>query len=129
MPKQVINGAMLKCDQGVAPATLTVLPVNQTDGDDQPAATVMDFKPMVNIASFGMCQSTANPAVIAATSAAGGAKTPAPCVPATTSPWTPGSSIVTIQDQKALTDDSKCMCTWAGQITVQNPGQSDIEIE
>jgi hypothetical protein len=76
---------------------------------------------MVNIAPFGMCKSLANPQVAAATSAAMGTLTPQPCVPAPAGPWSPGSSIVTLNGVAALTADSKCMCTWAGGIEVVEP--------
>ena len=118
----VINGAQLRCDQGVAPSSLTVLPVNSSNADDQPAATVMDKLPMVNIAPFGMCKCPANPQVAAATAAAMGTLTPQPCLPVISAPWSPGSSIVTIQGMKALTADSKCACAWTGNITITAPG-------
>ena len=38
------------CSFGAAPSTLTVLPVNQVMTSSQPAATIMDHVPMVNIA-------------------------------------------------------------------------------
>ncbi len=128
MPKQVVDGAQLKCDQGTSPASLTVLPTNKTDGDEKAAATVQDFKPMVNIASFGMCRTQANPQVAAATSAAMGVLTPQPCIPMTTAPWSPGASVVTINSIAALTDDSKCTCSWTGSIEITSPG-SAVEIE
>jgi hypothetical protein len=126
--KLVVNGAVLQCNQGVAPGTLSVLPLNMTQGENQPAATVQDFLPMVNIGAFGMCQSMSNPQVAAATAAAMGTLTPMPCIPVTTAPWTPGSSKVTINGLAALTDDSKCTCSWAGQISVQNAGSTEEEI-
>ena len=49
MAKHVCNLAPLKCDQGLAPGTLMVLPINRVLTMNQPAATVMDFIPMVNI--------------------------------------------------------------------------------
>lgn len=128
MPKMVVNGAQLKCNQGTSPAALTVLPANGTSGDDKPAATVMDFIPMTNIAPFGMCQTQANPQVASATSAAQGVLTPQPCIPVTTSPWSPGSSVATINGQKALTADSKCNCTWTGSIEVTDPGTT-VEVD
>ncbi len=121
MPKMVANGAKLKCSEGLSPSSLTVLPVNGTSGDEQPAATVMDFQPMVNIAPFGMCKTQANPQVASATAAAQGVLTPMPCVPVTTSPWSPGSSVVTIQEKKVLTADSKCNCAWSGSIEITDP--------
>jgi hypothetical protein len=120
--KMVINGAKLKCSQGTSPSTLTVLPVAGTSADEQPAATVNDFVPMVNVASFGMCQTEANPQVAAATAAAMGTLTPQPCIPVTTSPWSPGAGVTTIQGIKALSDDSTCNCTWTGSISVTDPG-------
>jgi Domain of unknown function (DUF4280) len=128
MPKLVVNGAMLKCDQGMAPSTLTVLPVNGSDGDEQPAATVMDHVPMLNVAPFGMCQTQANPEVAAATAAAMGVLTPMPCVPVLPAPWSPGASIVTIQGMKALSDDSKCTCAWTGNIQITSAG-STVDVE
>ena len=122
MSKLVINGAKLKCSQGLAPSTLTVLPVNGSSADEQPAATVMDYVPMVNVAPFGMCQTQANPQVAAATAAAMGVLTPMPCVPVIPAPWSPGAGIVTIQGQKALTNDSKCNCTWTGSIEITDAG-------
>ena len=90
MPVQVVSGATLACTFGVAPSTLTVLPTNCVACSGMPAATIMDFAPMVNIAPFGMCMSPANPQVAAATAAALGVLTPQPCIPATTSPWVAG---------------------------------------
>jgi hypothetical protein len=128
MPKLVVNGAQLKCSQGTSPSSLTVLPLNGSTGDEQDAATVNDFVPMTNIAPFGMCQTQANPQVAAATTAAQGVLTPQPCVPVVTSPWSPGSSAVTLNGQKALTADSKCTCTWTGSIEITKPG-TELEVD
>ncbi len=129
MPLQVVNGALMQCTMGVAPASLTVLPDNLTKGDSQNKATVMDFRPMVNIASFGMCQSPANPQVAAATAAAMGVLTPMPCVPNTVAPWAPGSSAVTINNFAALLDSDQCNCLCTGVISITNAGQAVIVIE
>ena len=106
----VVNGAMLQCTFGAAPSSLTVLPVTRV--------TASDSKPMTNIKPFGVCMSPSNPQVAAATAAALGVLTPQPCIPATASPWTPGTPTVTIGGQPALTNVSKCMCTWGGVISV-----------
>lgn len=131
MPKLVVMGAMLKCDKGTAPCSLVVAPSNRTTGEGPPAATIMDFAPITNIPSFTMCQGTnsANPAVAAATAAASGTPTPAPCVPVTTSPWSPGASGTTIGGMKALTKDSTCKCAWTGTIEITDAGQSSIDVE
>lgn len=128
MALQVVNGAVLACSMGAAPSNLTVLPANRRITDNQPAANIMDYVPMVNIMPFGMCMSPANPQVAAATAAALGVLTPQPCIPATSSPWTPGSPTVLLANQPALNNTSMCMCNWAGVITISYAGQSDAEI-
>jgi hypothetical protein len=128
--KLVLMGATLQCDQAIptGPAKLSVLPVNHTQGENQVAATVQDFAPMVNIPSLGMCKTQSNPTVAAATAAAMGVLTPQPCVPVTTGPWSPGSSTLTIKDFAALTDDSTCTCAWGGKISVQDAASSKEEV-
>ncbi len=126
MPRIVVNGAVIRCNQGTGPVKLVVLPTQLNQAGELPIATVMDFVPMTNIGSFAMCRSLANPAVAAATSAAMGVLTPAPCVPATTSPWSPGAAAITVDNLRALTDDSTCMCTWAGSIDVVDAGTSNV---
>lgn len=128
MPNQVVNGAQLMCSFGVAPSALTVLPVNRTLSSNQPAATIMDHVPMVNIMPFGMCTTPANPQVAAATSAAMGVLTPQPCMPMTTTPWTPGSPTVQIANLVALNNTSTCMCQWTGVVSVSMPGQMTHQI-
>jgi hypothetical protein len=129
MPKLTVNGATLKCSQGTSPSNLTVLPTIEADADQQPTGTINDHVPMVNVMPFGMCQTTANPQVAAATSAAMGALTPQPCIPVLPSAWSPGASVVTIQGIKALSDNSTCNCTWTGTISITNPGESIVEVE
>lgn len=92
------------------------------------AASIMDFAPMVNILPFGMCTSLANPTVAAATTAALGVLTPMPCIPVTVAPWAPGSPTVLLGTFPALNNSSKCMCTWAGVISILNPGQFTVQI-
>lgn len=121
---QLVNmGAMMQCSFGVAPCPLVVLPTGRVMASSMPAANIMDSKPMVNIASFGMCSSPANPAVAAATAAALGVLTPMPCIPATAAPWTPGSPTVMVGGMPALSSTCTCMCSYGGVITITNPGQ------
>jgi len=128
MPNHVCNGAMLQCSMGAAPSSLVVIPANRVMTSSQPAATIMDNKPMMNVMSFGMCMSPANPAVAAATAAALGVLTPMPCIPNTTTPWAPGAATVLVANQPALDDTSQLMCMWAGVITVTSPGQMTEKI-
>jgi hypothetical protein len=128
MPKLVVNLAVLQCSFGLAPSPLTVLPVNRVQAGFQPAGNIMDFKPMVNIVSFGMCSSPSNPTVISATAAAMGVLTPMPCIPNTTAPWVPGAAKTLIANMPALHDGCQCMCMWAGVIKVNVPGQFTVDV-
>jgi hypothetical protein len=128
MPMQVVNGAQLMCTFGAAPSVLTVLPVNCVMDNSVPAANIMDHVPMMNIMPFGVCMSIANPEVASATAAALGVLTPMPCIPATSAPWVPGAPTVMIANMPALDNTSKCMCNWAGVISILMPGQVNTMI-
>jgi len=124
MPPLVSSEAMITCSEAMppTPVPLTVLPTGTPVTCDTLAGTIQAFQPMDNIPSFGMCGTTSNPAVAAATAAAGGVLTPAPCVPATTSPWTPGASKVTIDGEPALHSECTCNCQWTGVISIVSTG-------
>ena len=128
MAKQVCNGAALACSFGASPATLIVLPTHKVNTSSMPAATIMDYMPMKNIPTFGMCSAPTNPAVISATSAALGVFTPAPCAPAITAPWSPGVSDVNIENNTTLDDGSTCKCQWAGVVSVSMAGQEKTNV-
>jgi Domain of unknown function (DUF4280) len=125
MSEIVVNGASIECAMGKpGKATLVVLPASLVSDSDQPIATIMDNKPMANIPTFGMCTTQSNPAVAAATAAALGTPTPAPCVPVVPAPWAPGSATVMVGNKPALTSNSSCMCQWGGKISISNAGQT-----
>lgn len=129
MTKMVSMGASLKCSFGTAPSSMIVLPINKTTSTFMPCATVADIIPFANILPFAMCQSLANPTVASATAAALGVLTPMPCIPVISAPWSPGSANTTLVNQKALTDNSTCNCTWGGVIEVSSSGQTKIEVK
>ena len=124
MPIQVINGAILKCSFGMAPSKLVVLPLRMVNVDNQPSATIMDHKPMVNIQPFGSCMCPANPVVATATASAMGVLTPMPCVPNTTTPWAPGGITVNNTNEVTLDDPSILNCVYGGVITIVFAGQT-----
>lgn len=113
-------GALMMCSFGLAPASLEVLPVRRVMIEGTPAATVMDCTP-VNVPTFGMCTSLANPEVAAATTAALGVLTPMPCVPVLT-PWQPGAPTVLIGGEPALVAGSQCQCAFGGVVELTFPG-------
>ena len=117
----VIMSANLFCSFGLAPSSLIVLPQGPPVlMENKPAATIMDFKPFVNIMPFGVCTSLSNPTVAAATAAALGVLTPMPCTPVTT-PWKPGSPTVLINNSPALNNSSTCQCAFGGSISIIYP--------
>src|SRR4051812_17681129 len=128
MPNQVSMGATMICSFGAAPSSLVVLPKNKVLCEGPPAANIMDHIPLLNIMPFGVCTSLANPTVAAATAAALGVLTPMPCIPATASPWVPGAPTVLLGNQPMLDSTSKCMCNWAGVISIAFPGQLQTTI-
>lgn len=128
MGQLVCTGAMIQCSFGAAPSSLVSLPTHLTMAGGPPAATIMDFAPIVNVPPFGVCNSPSNPTVAAATAAALGVLTPMPCVPATAAPWIVGAPTVLIGNMPALNDSSKLMCMWGGVIQITAPGQFTTQV-
>lgn len=124
----VCGGAALTCPFGSALSKLMVMPDKKVM-NKLPVAVIDDNKPLVNILPFGMCSSLTNPQVAAATSAAMGALTPMPCIPAITAPWAPGSPTVLIGGKPALNQTSKLTCTWGGIIQITDPGTTNITVK
>jgi len=126
MPNNVCNGAGMTCSFGTTQAKLIVLPIKRILMENNPAASIMDYVPMVNIPTFGQCSSLINPTVASATAAALGVLTPMPCIPATTSPWVPGKNDVLLTNQPALMDYCINTCMYMGIITLSDAGQTSI---
>ena len=120
-------GASCLCSFGVAPASLVVLPTNMVN-TNTPSANINDYKPAVNLPTFGSCISMANPTVSSATSAASGVLTPMPCVPNTAAPGVPGSVMVLLANMPSLDLNSKIMCNWGGVIQFVAPGQVKVQV-
>lgn len=119
---------VIQCSFGLAPSVFMVLPDKRVLTENKPAANIMDYKPMVNILPFGMCQSLANPTVAAATAAAMGVLTPMPCIPVTTAPWVPGSPTVLVKNMPGLTNNCRLICNWGGMIQFQNAGTMKVQM-
>lgn len=115
MANPVVEGAICACSFGKLPLPLAANSQKTVHMCTLTAATVLDAA----FASFGMCSCPNNPAVMAATAAAMGTPTPAPCVPAIVPPWKPGSTGVNVCGQPLLNDSSKLTCAYGGVIQVQ----------
>jgi hypothetical protein len=119
----VVSGAACMCTMGTAPGQ--IIPTNQMTirVGGKPVASIADAAPMTNITPCGMCTSLANPAVASATAAALGVLTPQPCVPAPAGVWVcPGT--IRVGGKPILTTDGKLICSYAGTISITNPGQT-----
>jgi len=117
MPQAAATGAMLTCSFGMAPATLNALPLARVMVEGKAAADISTAIPVANIPPFGMCTSISNPTVAAATAAALGVLTPAPCVPVTAA-WIPGAPKTLLGGKPALGTGSTCQCAFGGVIQI-----------
>ena len=120
------TGTMCVCAFGVAPSVLNVIKTELSG--NLPGGNNLDMAPILNVPPFGMCNAPSNPAVIAATSAALGVPTPAPCVPVLVGPWLPGPVKSLITMLPAITSISMLMCAYGGVITPTVPGQFKVMI-
>lgn len=122
----VASGAELLCNQGTTPAALTVPRPRRSSARTDLLAVVDDHVPLVHLAPFGACRCPANPAVAAATAAAMGILTPAPCMPVVPLPWSLGAARLTFDGVLALTADSTVKCAYSGTISVLD-SKTDVE--
>lgn len=122
MPVPVTTSATVTCTFGTAPATLVALPTPRVLVEGRPVATVTDAVPLVNVPTFAMCTSLANPQVAAATAAALGVLTPMPCVPVTTGAWTPTAPRTVVGGRPVLAQGAMCTCAYGGVVQVAVPG-------
>lgn len=123
----VTTGATLTCTFGTVPSTLTATSGPLVMCGGSAAATISDAAPAVNIRTFGMCSSLANPQVAAATAAALGVLTPQPCMPNTQS-WIPAGAVVLSGGKPCVTQECTCQCLYAGTIQVVSPGQTTVTV-
>jgi len=127
MPKCVCMGAKLKCSFGSGPKDMMVLPIAMVmNATINSLATQMDFIAMLNIPAFGNCTSPANPMNW---KMAGPVPVfvPSSCIPIPVMPWDPVAKKMKIGGNPAMLETSKTMCVWAGSITVDKPGLTNVQ--
>lgn len=115
----------MTCTFGMAPGTLNVLPASQVLVEGKPVATIKDSAGFMNVGTFSMCTSLANPAVASATAAAQGVLTPQPCTPQPV-PWTPGVPLVMAGGTPVVNATCTNTCAFGGAITVSVPGSTQV---
>ncbi|MGI5979101.1 MAG: DUF4280 domain-containing protein [Oscillospiraceae bacterium] len=123
MSQSVVTGAVAMCTCGLSPGTL--IGTSKVFMGGAPCLTIRDAAPLQNIGSFGMCTTQSNPAVAAATAAALGVPTPAPCVPAPAGIWQCAGAPM-VGGAPALTSEGTITCAYGGSISIRDPGQRKV---
>jgi len=114
---------LCQCSYGLIPSPL-MIPEGDLSAMGLPIASTQHHIPLENIITFGMCNSSQNPLVIAATAAALGVHTPMPCIPVTLEPWeATQSGLLFSDDSPALDAGATLKCQWGGNISIMFPGE------
>lgn len=115
MPKLICANAQVICSGSVSPIAVpySVLPGNGVAIGDSLVATREDWKPLVNIGSFGSCQMQG---------------TPIPCTPSFAAPFMGVCPSVRIGGSPVLSDGSSLVCARGGIVKFHSPGQGSIEV-
>ena len=123
----VAAGAKCLCSFGTMPGDLTVTSQMGCQAEGKPIATISDCQPNINLTSFGMCISLANPAVATATAAALGVLTPQPCTFVPVGTWLTADSKIMVGGKPCLTNDASLVCgLGGGYVRVTEPGQTNV---
>lgn len=122
------EASAIQCIFGAIPTPLIVLPDRTVTAEFMLMGNISDMVPFLNIETFGECVSLSNPEVIIATAAALGILTPMPCVPIVVDPWVSEALDVFVEGMPALDMTSVVMCTWAGAIHVDEPGNATVNV-
>lgn len=112
MPNQITDTAILKCDKGTTGSILTVTSQSFCFTDNKLLATEADKQAMGNIKPFGNCK--LKPIIVGYL----------PCSPSPTA-WTNTTAKDEICGNKILTEDSICICSTGGTISIENKGHSE----
>ncbi len=115
MANIITDTAQLACNQGTTTSSLVVVSQDFVTIEDKPIATEQDIQPNTNILPFGQCK-------LKPTSSGY-----LPCMPALQK-WEKIAEKHTINDNAILTDESFCMCTVGGKISVKDKGHSEVHI-
>ena len=112
MPQIITDTAELSCNQGTVITALKVTSQQFAKINDKLQATEEDKQANANILSFKQCKLKPS---------SGGYL---PCVPAPIQ-WEDAAEKDTINEQKILTENSYCMCSVGGKITVKDKGHNE----
>jgi hypothetical protein len=120
--------SLIRCDFGLVPTPLTVLPDRTVTAEMMLMGNISDFMPLANVMDFVECISLTNPEVLIATIAALGVLTPMPCIPITVEPWLSEALDVTVGGPPALDETAMVLCIWTGPVMVLEPGNFTVMV-
>ena len=112
MPQIITDTAELSCNQGTATSKLNVTSQDFVTIEGKAMATEEDKQANSNIQPFKQCKLKPS---------SGGYL---PCVPAPIQ-WEDTAEKDTINGQKILTENSYCMCSVGGKITIKDKGHNE----
>ena len=112
MPQIITNTAELSCNQGTATSCLNVTSQDFVTIEGKAMATGEDKQANSNIQPFKQCKLKPS---------SGGYL---PCVPAPIK-WEDTAEKDSINGQKILTENSYCMCSVGGKITIKDKGHNE----
>lgn len=126
MGVSVVTGGTIMCSLAVPGGCGQIIGTSQATclAGGKPLVTIKDVAPMANITPCGMCMTQTNPAVAAATAAALGVPTPAPCIPSPVGMWTSDGKYL-VANTPVVHQASTIQCAYGGTISILNPGQSN----
>lgn len=104
MSQKITEQAILLCDKGAKPSQLKVSSQNFSFAEDKLIATEEDKQAETNIPNFGICSITKSK-----------------CCP-NVQKWDNTTPKDEINGYKILTENSTCICTMGGNISIQNNG-------
>lgn len=107
MPQKITDTALLLCDKGAIPTQLAVTSQSFSYANKKLIATEQDKQENVNIKPFGICSVTQKK-----------------CVPQIVN-WLQTTPKDQINGYKIVTEDSYCMCSLGGKITIQQKGHQE----
>lgn len=112
MPQKVTDTAQLSCNQGMTLSNLSVTSQDFSTAEGKYIATEEDKQANVNIKPFGQCKLKPS---------SGGYL---PCIPAPTD-WQKTTEKDTINNYKILTEESFCICSTGGKISIDIKGHGE----
>ncbi|MGG1787621.1 DUF4280 domain-containing protein [Brevibacillus formosus] len=126
-PRYVVRGAKMRCNCGSHQRRINLPVSHGSYVNEKPMMNIEDYKPVENIAHFGICQSPTNQnnSIIYLIAEDGQNISGKPCTPTIYAPWIKVKDDTKVAGKAALTTDSLLICGYDGVIRFFSDGQHD----